>query len=118
MGTVWQTGGIFKSGVFHAEFLGNLSHGLGKIFLGIAKAFGQNGGAVVSGFDNQSQNGVANGYGFAFLESQFGRRTVSRVAGNRKFVFEFYQTFIKSVKGDVQRHQLGERCRITQRVGV
>ena len=57
---VGQAGGVFESGVFHAEFAGNAGHRFGEIFFAVTETFSQNRSAVVGRFDNDGHDAGFN----------------------------------------------------------
>jgi hypothetical protein len=103
----------------HAQLLRLLIHHLGKGgFAAAAESFGQHGCRVIGGFGDDGEDEVANRDRFAGLKAEPRRRVGRGCHRHRQVLIVFQPPLIDRLKGQVQRHHLGERCRVGHRVRV
>ena len=105
-------------GFTHAQAFRFGVHHVGKARLAAAQRFGQRDGGIVARLHDQAFEQIAHRHRFARIEEH--ARTFGTPGGfrRRQHGFGFQTAFFQGFKGQIGRHQFGQRCRFDLLVEV
>ncbi len=102
----------------HAERARLAGHQLGEIVFVAGDGFRDHDGGVVGGARHQSLDGVFDADGLARAQAELGRRLLGGVLGYLHFGVELHLAGFEALEQQIERHDLGQRGRVTARVGI
>ncbi len=113
---VGQAGGVLVDGVIHAERLRPARHQPGEIVLTARDRLRNHDGGVVGRTRDHALDRVFDRERASGLETKLGRRLSGGFGGDleRRVELEFAGVLEQQIEG----HDLGERCRMSLRVGI
>ena len=115
---VRQAVGVAEDGVAHAHLAGLPRHHLGEAGLAAAQRLGQNHRRVVGRLGYQREDRLLHADGLAGAQAQLGRRLRLRPGRHGQRLIQRQPACVERVEGQVERHHLGQGCRIGDDVGV
>ena len=115
---VRQAGRVDISGVAHAERLGFLRHELGELVLVAGQIFGDRHGDIVRRSRDHGFDRIIDRDGLAGLDAELRWRLLGRMDGDLERRVEPDRAGVEPLEQQVERHDLGQRSRMAQRVGV
>ncbi len=98
--------------------MGLLRHQLGEVVLAAAEVFGDDDGGVVGRPRDDALDRILDRDGLAGLEIELGRRLLGGVLGDLERRIELDLAGVETLEQQVERHDLGQRGRMAQRVRV
>ena len=98
--------------------MGLLRHQLGEAVFVAAEIFGDGNGGVVGRFGDDALDGVFDRDGLAGFEIELGRILVGGVLGDLERRVELDLAGIEPLEQQIERHDLGQRGRMAQRVRI
>ncbi len=115
---VGQTGRVAECRAFHADGAGRARHPLSEGGDRSGNVLGDDDGDVIGGFDGQCTDGRLHRNRPAGAKSELGRRLGGGFFGDFQAGLTAEAAALQFLKQDIERHHLGQRGRITRRVGA
>jgi len=115
---VGQAGGIAIGRTLHAERARLARHLPGEFLLAAGERFGHHHGSIVGGLGYEPEDGVLDCDGLSRPKPELGRWLRGGVVGDFERRIEPDATGLQTLEQQVERHDLGQRGRMAQAVGV